>query len=87
MAKIYIIEDDPKIRTELSPLLTKYGYECRASDSFEGVVDAVLDDGAQLLLLDINLPVLDGYHICREIRSAPTCPSLWSPAGTAMWTS
>lgn len=74
MAKIYIIEDDPKIRTELSLLLAKYGYECRASDSFEGVVDAVLDDEAQLLLLDINLPVLDGYHICREIRQRSDMP-------------
>lgn len=74
MAKIYIIEDDPKIRAQLSLLLDKHGYQCRASDSFEGIFEAVKAYGPELILLDINLPVFDGYHICREIRRESDVP-------------
>ena len=74
MATIFIIEDDVKIRNELTKLLEKYGYECESSDDFSHMSEVVLHRNPQLVLLDINLPVYDGYYICREIRRESQIP-------------
>lgn len=73
-AKILIVEDHEPIRTELSILLKKYGYEIVAIENFETVVKDCLNENADLILLDINLPLYDGYYICREIRAKSEVP-------------
>ena len=73
-AKILIVEDHEPIRTELSILLKKYGYETVAIENFETVVEDCLNENADLILLDINLPLYDGYYICREIRAKSEVP-------------
>ncbi|GHU40551.1 DNA-binding response regulator [Clostridia bacterium] len=72
--KILIIEDDPTIRTELSELLNRYGYETTAPEEFTDVVNFALKEQPHLILLDLGLPVQDGYHICREIRKQASIP-------------
>ena len=74
MPKIFIMEDDAVIRTELKTLLEKYGYRSTITEDFGDVAAQVLSDKPQLVLLDINLPVCDGYHICREIRKQSKVP-------------
>lgn len=71
---MFIVEDDAKIRNELTLLLQKYGYECFSSDDFAGMPQVIFDCRPQLVLLDINLPVYDGYYLCREIRRASQIP-------------
>ena len=68
MQQIIIVEDDQIIREELQIFLSKYGYEIKAPTEFDNIVDYILKQNADLILLDINLPVFDGYFICREIR-------------------
>lgn len=72
--KIYIIEDDAILRAELSNLLSSYGYECAFDDDYEHIISLALKSGADLILLDINLPVFDGFYICREIRQKSSVP-------------
>ena len=72
--KIFIIEKKKKIRNELCTFLNKYGYEAIYSLDFEHVIDEVLREKYHLILLDINLPFFDGYHICREIRKKSSVP-------------
>ena len=72
--KIIIVEDNEKIRTELGILLERYGYETAVITNFENAVQEILDCQGQLVLLDINLPIYDGYYICREIRSHSDIP-------------
>jgi len=72
--KIFIIEDEPAIREELVQLLQKYGYQCDSSDDFHHIVQAALSSGANLILLDINLPYQDGFQVCREIRQKSNLP-------------
>ncbi len=74
MFKIFIVEDELTIRTELKTLLEKYGYECITTDDFTSVLPAIEAASPHLILLDINLPHFDGYHICREIRSHSQIP-------------
>ena len=74
MYKILIVEDDAIIRTELKTLLEKYGYKTTITEDFENVIELILNDNPHLVLLDINLPIYDGYHICREIRKQSKIP-------------
>ncbi|WP_294350207.1 response regulator transcription factor [uncultured Clostridium sp.] len=74
MEKIFIIEDDKKIREELAIFLNRYGYTCSYSENFKNIVIEALNAEAQLILLDINLPMFDGYYVCREIRKKSNVP-------------
>ncbi len=74
MSKIIIIEDTKTIREELTTFLTKYGYTVFAPTNFENIIEYTLGEEPDLILLDINLPVFDGYYICREIRKNSNVP-------------
>lgn len=74
MKKIMIIEDDRKIRKELSTFLSKNGYLCDTPDNFENVPEYIRSAEPDLVLLDINLPSIDGYYICRELRKRSDVP-------------
>ena len=74
MSKIIIIEDTETIREELKTFLIRYGYEVVAPTNFENITDDTLQEEPDLILLDINLPVTDGYFICREIRKKSDVP-------------
>ena len=74
MKKIIIIEDDEVIREELQNFLTKYGYEVKAPIDLFSIINYVENENANLILLDINLPMYDGYYICREIRKTSEVP-------------
>ena len=74
MKKIMIIEDEVIIREELKSFLSKYNYEVIAPSDFENVIEFILNENPDLILLDINLPIFDGYYICREIRKTSDIP-------------
>ena len=72
--KLFIIEDDVVLRTELISLLESYNYTFETSDDFKNIISEATDSNADLILLDINLPYYDGYHVCREIRKRSDVP-------------
>ncbi|BFK82471.1 response regulator transcription factor [Clostridium baratii] len=74
MYNITIIEDSDTIREELKKLLSKYGYNINTPTNFENIIEEVNSSKPDLILLDINLPYFDGYHICREIRKTSKVP-------------
>lgn len=74
MPKILIIEDDIVLKNELCKLLTVYGYKCSSINNFEDIINESITANPDLILLDINLPYYDGYHVCREIRKKSAVP-------------
>ncbi|MBY0754466.1 response regulator transcription factor [Clostridium sardiniense] len=72
--KIFIIEDEEKIKVELSTFLERYGYKTKAVNNFENVIEEALDYNPTIILLDVNLPYYDGYYICREMRKKSNVP-------------
>lgn len=74
MRKIIIIEDDEVIREELQSFLERYGYEVKAPLDMDNIINYIESENAELILLDINLPMYDGYYICREIRKISDVP-------------
>ena len=74
MQKIIIVEDTEKIRNESKEFLSKYGYDVKVPEDFNNIINYIFEENPDLILLDINLPVFDGYYICREIRSKSDVP-------------
>ena len=74
MSKIFIVEDEKTIRDELSIFLSRCGYEVEVPDSFENIIEKIKKSNFDLILLDINLPIFDGYYICREVRKFSEIP-------------
>ena len=74
MQKILIIEDDEKLRKELETFLNKNGFIATSLKKFDNAVEDILNEKADLLLLDINLPYTDGEFICKEIRKTSRLP-------------
>lgn len=74
MQKILIVEDDEKLRNELEIFLNNNGYDSMSLKSFENALNDILEINPKLLLLDINLPLVDGEYICKEIRKKSNMP-------------
>jgi len=76
MAKILLVEDNEMNRDMLSRRLVKRGYEVVvAVDGREGVAKARAEAPA-LVLMDMSLPVLDGWEATRELRAHPETRSI-----------
>ena len=68
MQKILIVEDDEKLRNELEIFLSHQGYQAECLKKFDNTIHDILEINPNLILLDINLPGVDGEYICKEIR-------------------
>ena len=74
MKKILIVEDEEKIRKELEIFLNKNGFKAKGLEKFDNTVEDILRENADLILLDINLPYIDGLYICKELRKTSNVP-------------
>lgn len=74
MTKILVVEDDHQIQQELVLLLQRNGFEAQALTSFESASQHILAAHPDLVLLDLNLPGIDGQQICREVRQLSNVP-------------
>ncbi len=83
MKKILIVEDDSVIRQELTDLLTNAGYEAMALSDFSKTREDILRAGSDLILLDINIPGLNGEFLLREIRKETDTPVIMVTSRTS----
>lgn len=83
MKKIVIVEDDISIRTELQELLVNAGYEAVVIESFQDVKQTLLTSGADLILLDINLPGINGEMLLHDIRKVSDVPVIMVTSRTS----
>lgn len=74
MTKILVVEDDHQIQQELVLLLQRNGFEAQALTPFESVPQQIIAAHPDLVLLDLNLPGIDGQQICREVRQLSNVP-------------
>jgi len=72
--KILIVDDDTNISNLLRLYLEKENFTCIIADDGEAAVELFKTEKPDLILLDIMLPKLDGWQVCREIRKTSDCP-------------
>jgi DNA-binding response OmpR family regulator len=73
-ARILLVEDDERIRTSLRLALEDEGYAVDEAASGEAALQRFADEAADVVLIDIMLPGMDGFECCRQIRRASTVP-------------
>jgi len=69
--KILIVDDEPSLIVALQFLMEQNGYETFVAFSGEEAMEAVSKHHPDLLLLDIMLPVVDGFEVCQRVRENP----------------
>ncbi len=74
MAKIMIIEDDNTIRNELEELLTNNEYETIVLKDFKNSIKEILTKAPDLILLDINIPYINGELLLQNLRKESNIP-------------
>jgi DNA-binding response OmpR family regulator len=66
--KILIVDDEPSIIVALQFLMEQNGYETLVAFSGEEAMEVVARHRPDLILLDIMLPVVDGFEVCQRVR-------------------
>lgn len=72
--KILIVDDDANIAELISLYLTKECFDTMIVEDGESALRAVDTFAPNLILLDLMLPGIDGYQVCREVRSSSSVP-------------
>jgi DNA-binding response OmpR family regulator len=67
--QILIVDDSPEILNLLTDILTYHGYRVRAVSSGNIALKSVTEDTPDMILLDVNMPVMDGYEVCNFLKS------------------
>ena len=83
---ILIVEDDPKNRKLLSDLLTLKGYEVLSASNGTTGVETARTRRPSLILMDIQMPVMDGFEATRLIKNDPRSRAIpiWALTAYAM---
>ncbi|WP_336789170.1 response regulator transcription factor [Paenibacillus sp. MMO-177] len=76
MKRILIIEDDPVIAEVQKDYLLAHGFEVDIADRGDSGLELALQGEYDLILLDLMLPSMDGYEVCRRIREESNVPIL-----------
>ncbi len=77
MAGKILVVDDSKLVTDIVKLrLEMYGYEVRLAHSGEEALASIAEEAPDLLVLDVQMPGIDGYEVCRRLRDDPSFDDL-----------
>ena len=77
MYRIFIVEDDMTIAGTLAKHLKRWGYETDYVRDIKNVVERFVEFDPQLVILDIMLPLFNGFHWCQEIRKVSKVPIIF----------
>ena len=77
MYRIFIVEDDAAIAQAVCEQAESWALEARCVSDFRRVAEEAAAYGPHLILLDISLPFIDGYHWCRQIRRSSRVPIIF----------
>ena len=80
--KIFIVEDEPEIRLGLKALLENALYQTQTTESFESLVDQILEAEPDLVLLDWNLPGENGDWVLNKVRARSSVPVIFLTSRT-----
>lgn len=77
MYRILIVEDDETIAALVKKHLESWGYQVDCVSDFAHVLSEFVQKDTQLVLLDLKLPIYNGFHWCEEIRKVSQVPILF----------
>ncbi|KNH22001.1 MAG: response regulator transcription factor [Priestia megaterium] len=72
--KILIVEDDDKIYELVKEKFEQWSFEVAGVEDFQKVMEVFITESPELVILDVNLPVYDGFYWCQQIRAVSKTP-------------
>lgn len=75
--RIYVVEDDRGIAEGIKALTENWGFECMICSDFRKITDEFTACAPHIVLIDIGLPYMNGYHWCSEIRKISNVPVIF----------
>lgn len=72
--KIIVIDDDTAVTDLLSVLLSSHGFDVRVTNNSTEGMGMIRDEEFDLVILDLMMPEMDGWEICKEVRSFSQVP-------------
>jgi two-component system KDP operon response regulator KdpE len=84
LKSILIVDDDPQFRRVIHLALDSRGYEVEDAANGEEALHAVTADSPDLILLDWQLPGMDGIQTCRELRLSSVVPVIMISGNCSM---
>ncbi|QHT60794.1 response regulator transcription factor [Paenibacillus lycopersici] len=76
VTKILVVDDDPHIRELVRLFLTREGFDIVEAEDGEDALEALEQTQVQLVILDVMMPNMDGWELCRELRRDTELPVL-----------
>lgn len=76
MIHILVVDDDPHIQQLITMYIKNEGYEALTADDGEQALDVLASTAVDLAVIDVMMPNMDGYELCREIRRFYEIPVL-----------
>ena len=77
MSERILVVDDSKLVTDIVKMrLSMYGYQVRLAHSGEDALREIEQEVPDLLVLDVHMPGIDGYEVCRRLRDNPDLDDL-----------
>ncbi|KPI47556.1 PhoB family transcriptional regulator [Clostridioides difficile] len=77
MYRILLVEDDIDLSKEIALALDKWGFNVELINNFEAVLDEFIDKKPDVVLLDVNLPLYNGFYWCEKIRAISNVPIIF----------
>ena len=74
MATVLLVEDDPAARQGLELALRRLGYEVGLAETGEAALDRIGEATVDVVVLDVMLPGVDGFEVCRRLRRHSDVP-------------
>ena len=71
MARILVVEDNTLNRDMLTRRLARRGYEVLVAEDGQAAIDMASTEAPDLILMDMSLPILDGWEATRRLKAAP----------------
>lgn len=82
MTRVLIVEDEPDLADPLAYLLQREGFDVEIAEDGPAALDAFATRGADIVLLDLMLPGMDGIEVCTRIRAESGVPIIMLTART-----
>jgi DNA-binding response OmpR family regulator len=71
MAHVLVVDDEPEINKMVAKIMEARGHRVTSARDGEDALAAVVRDRPDVMILDLNLPKLDGFEVCKRLKTDP----------------
>lgn len=74
--EVLVVDDNPENLRVISSLLIEEGYHVRVAKNGKQALDTIDESAPDIILMDVQMPEMDGFEVCKKIKSNPDIPEI-----------